>query len=90
MTSIALPRKIFQGVAKRADMFRMFDRHAMRPDRFAGDQSAVYAGEWLEIDETSYSYMLDILPPLWMPERRRFSHRFRLFVHITERKAFLA
>ena len=48
MTSIALPRKIFQGAAKRADMFRMFDRHAMRPDRFAGDQSAVYAGEWFE------------------------------------------
>lgn len=66
MTSIALPRKIFQGAAKRADMFRMFDRHAMRPDRFAGDQSAVYAGEWFEIDEISYSYMLDILPPLWM------------------------
>src|SRR3546814_752381 len=66
MTSIALPRKIFQGAAKRADMFRMFDRHAMRPDRFAGDQSAVYSGEWFEIDESSYSYMLEILPPLWM------------------------
>lgn len=66
MTSIALPRKIFQGVAKRPDMFRMFDRHTMRPDRFDSDQSAVYAGEWFEIDETSYSYMLDVLPPLWM------------------------
>ena len=31
MTSISLPRKVFQGVAKRADMFRMFDRHAQRP-----------------------------------------------------------
>ena len=48
MTSIALPRKIFQGAAKRADMFRMFDRHAMRPDRFDSDQSVVYAGEWFE------------------------------------------
>lgn len=66
MTPTTLPRKIFQGVAKRADMFRMFDRHAKRPDRFDGDQSAVYAGEWFEIDETSYSYMLDILPLLWM------------------------
>lgn len=66
MTSISLPRKVFQGVAKRADMFRMFDRHAKRPDRFDGDQSATYAGEWFEIDEASYSYMLDILPPLWM------------------------
>ena len=66
MTSISLPRKVFQAVAKRADMFRMFDRHAKRPDRFDGDQSAHYANEWFEIDETSYSYMLDILPPLWM------------------------
>ncbi|TPP06046.1 DUF1419 domain-containing protein [Rhizobium glycinendophyticum] len=66
MTSISLPRKVFQGVAKRADMFRMFDRHAKRPHRFGGDQSDTYAGEWFEIDETSYSYMLDILPPLWM------------------------
>ncbi|AYM14786.1 MULTISPECIES: DUF1419 domain-containing protein [Agrobacterium] len=66
MTSISLPRKVFQGVARRSDMFRMFDRHAKRPDRFHGDQSGVYAGEWFEIDETSYAYMLDILPPLWM------------------------
>ena len=66
MTSISLPRKVFQGVAKRTDMFRMFDRHAKRPDHFGGDQSGIYAGEWFEIDETSYTYMLDILPPLWM------------------------
>lgn len=66
MSSISLPRKVFQGVAKRAEMFRMFDRHASRPNRFDGDQSATYAGEWFEIDETSYTYMLDILPPLWM------------------------
>jgi hypothetical protein len=66
MNSIALPRKVFQGVARCADMFRLFDRHAERPDRFDADQSSVYAGEWFEIDETSYSYMLDILPPLWM------------------------
>ncbi|HEX7741246.1 MAG TPA: DUF1419 domain-containing protein [Sphingobium sp.] len=65
MTSI-IPCKIFQGVAKRSDMFRMFDRHAKRPDRFESDQSANYAGEWFEIDEVSYTYMLDILPPLWM------------------------
>lgn len=51
MTSTSLPRKIFQGVAKRADMFRLFDRHAKRPDRFDGDQSVTYAGEWFEIDE---------------------------------------
>lgn len=66
MTSISLPRKVFQGVAKRTDMFRMLDRHAKRPDRFDGDQSATYAGEWFEIDETSYRCMLDMLPPNWM------------------------
>lgn len=66
MTSISLPRKVFQGVAKRADMFRLFDRHAKRPDRLDGDRSGTYAGEWFEIDETSHTYMLDILPPLWM------------------------
>jgi hypothetical protein len=66
MTPTTPPRKVFLGVAKRADMFRMFDRHAKRPNRHDGDQSAVYAGEWFEIDEPSYSYMLDILPPLWM------------------------
>ncbi|MGV1822738.1 DUF1419 domain-containing protein [Agrobacterium sp. CG160-95] len=66
MTPTYLPRKIFQGVAKRSDMFRLFDRHRDRPNRLDGDQSGIYAGEWLEIDETSYTYMLDILPPLWM------------------------
>lgn len=65
MTSISLPRKVFQGVAKRADMFRLLDRHAKRPDRFGGDRSATYAGEWFEIEETSHTHMLDILPPLW-------------------------
>lgn len=66
MTSTTLPRKVFQGVAKRSDMFRMFDRHRNRPHRFEGEQSGVYAGEWFEINEAAYSYMLDILPPLWM------------------------
>ncbi|MBB6488458.1 DUF1419 domain-containing protein [Rhizobium lusitanum] len=66
MTLTILPRKIFQGVAKRSDMFRLFDRHAKRPNRFDSDQPAIYAGEWFEIDEVAYSYMLDILPPLWM------------------------
>ena len=46
MTSTYLPRKIFQGVAKRSDMFRLFDRHRDRPNRFYDDQSATYAGEW--------------------------------------------
>ncbi len=66
MTSITLPRKVFQGVARRSHMFRLFDRHTNRANRFEGDQSDVYAGEWFEIDEPSYIYMLDILPPLWV------------------------
>jgi hypothetical protein len=47
-------------------MFRMFDRHRDRPNRFNGDNSGVYASEWFEIDDISYSYVPDILPPLWM------------------------
>lgn len=59
-------RKVFQGVADRHHMFRMFDRHAQRPNRWEGDDSALYRGEWFEISETSRDYMLEILPPLWM------------------------
>ncbi len=43
MTSTFLLRKIFQGVAKRSDMFRLFDRHRDRHNRFDGDQSGIYA-----------------------------------------------
>ncbi|RVC58111.1 DUF1419 domain-containing protein, partial [Mesorhizobium sp. M00.F.Ca.ET.038.03.1.1] len=30
-------RKIYQGIADRRQMFRLFDRHAQRPNRFADD-----------------------------------------------------
>lgn len=59
-------RKVFQGVADRHQMFRMFDRHAQRPNRWEGDDSALYRGEWFEIGEASHDYMFEILPPLWM------------------------
>ncbi|MCO6180953.1 DUF1419 domain-containing protein [Ciceribacter sp. RN22] len=59
-------RKVFQGVADRHQMFRMFDRHAQRPNRWEGDDSALYRGEWFEISEPSRDYMLEILPPLWL------------------------
>lgn len=59
-------RKIFQGVASRQDMFRLFDRHKQRQNRFEGDDSALYAGEWFEIGEAQCNYMLDVLPPLWI------------------------
>ncbi len=59
-------RKVFQGVADRRQMFRMFDRHAQRPDRWESDDSALYRGEWFEIGESDHDHMRDILPPLWM------------------------
>ncbi len=59
-------RKVYQGVADRHQMFRMFDRHAQRPHRFDGDASALYAGEWFEIAEREHDYMFEILPPLWI------------------------
>ena len=59
-------RKIFQGVADRRQMFRMFDRHAQRPNRWNADASALYAGEWFEIGERDHDHMFEILPPLWM------------------------
>ncbi|KVK61199.1 hypothetical protein L905_11695 [Agrobacterium sp. TS43] len=46
-------------------MFRMFDRHAQRPNRWEGDDGALYRGEWFEIGEREHDYMFEILPPLW-------------------------
>lgn len=59
-------RKVFQGVASRQQMFRMFDRHAQRPNRWDGDAAPLYAGEWFEITEVEHDYMFEILPPLWI------------------------
>lgn len=59
-------RKVYEGVADRRQMFRMFDRHAQRPSRWQGDDSALYQGEWFEIDQPSHDYMFEVLPPLWM------------------------
>lgn len=59
-------RKVYQGVADRRQMFRMFDRHAQRPNRWENDDSALYRGEWFEIGQAEHDYMLEILPPLWM------------------------
>ena len=57
-------RKVFQGVADRRQMFRMFDRHAERPDRGRDDAGAVYAGEWFEIGQAEHDYMFEVLPPV--------------------------
>jgi hypothetical protein len=59
-------RKIYQGVANRQQMFRMFDRHAQRQDCFEAEADSLYAGEWFEVGRTEHDTMLDILPPLWM------------------------
>ncbi|WP_428645601.1 DUF1419 domain-containing protein [Roseibium sp.] len=59
-------RKIYFGVTDRHLMFRLFDRHAQRPERSPTGDGALYAGEWFEIDETQHDYMLNIPPPLWM------------------------
>ncbi|WP_339761730.1 DUF1419 domain-containing protein [uncultured Hoeflea sp.] len=66
MTSLAPIRKIYFGIADRRQMFRLFDRHAGRPDRWQKDDSALYAGEWFEIAQAQHDSMLEILPPLWM------------------------
>ena len=59
-------RKVYQGIADRRQMFRMFDRHAQRPNRSENDDSALYRGEWFEIGLADHDYMFEILPPLWM------------------------
>lgn len=59
-------RKIYQGVADRRQMFRMFDRRAKRPNRFEDNVGPFYSGEWFEVGRVEHDYMLDILPPLWM------------------------
>lgn len=59
-------RKVYEGVAERRQMFRMFDRHAQRANRFDDDAGVLYSGEWFEIGRAEHDYMLEILPPLWM------------------------
>jgi len=64
-TSSAI-RKIFEGVALRCEMHHMFNRHRGAPAMADGDAGDLFAGEWFEIAECDYEYMLDILPPLFM------------------------
>lgn len=59
-------RKIHFGIADRHQMFRLFDRHAQRPNRWQTDGAKLYAGEWFEIAQAQHDYMLEILPPLWI------------------------
>ncbi|MEF0944415.1 DUF1419 domain-containing protein [Rhizobium sp. BR 362] len=59
-------RKVYQGAASRQQMFRMFDRHIQRPNRWEDNAAALYSGEWFEIGEAEHDYMFEILPPLWI------------------------
>lgn len=59
-------RKIYQGIADRRQMHRLFDRHAQRPHRFEDDASPLYSGEWFELSRIEHDYMFNILPPLFM------------------------
>lgn len=66
MTTEPAIRKVFEGVATRHDMFRLFDRHSQRPNRWDDDAAPLYAGEWFEINEADHDYMFELLPPLWI------------------------
>ena len=66
MHAVPSIRKIFQGVATRHEMYRMFNRHRGDPAYGAGDCAHLFAGEPDEIAEAEHDYMLNILPPLFM------------------------
>ena len=59
-------RKVFEGVATRHEMYRMFNRHRGDPAMAEGEARRLFAGEWFEIAEAEHDYMLEILPPLFM------------------------
>jgi hypothetical protein len=58
--------KVFEGVATRHEMYRMFNRHRGNPAMAQGEARHLFAGEWFEIAEAEHDYMFEILPPLWM------------------------
>ncbi|MBR0755370.1 DUF1419 domain-containing protein [Bradyrhizobium jicamae] len=66
MHTAPIIRKIFEGVATRQEMYRMFNRHRGDPAMTGGEAHHLFAGEWFEIAECEHDYMLEILPPLWM------------------------
>ena len=82
MHTSATIRKIFQGVATRHEMYRMFDRLAQRPNRWEGDATALYAGEWFEIAQVEHDHMFEILPALRM-RREMFAMREFLTGNVT-------
>lgn len=82
MISLSPIRKVYQGMADRRQMFRLFDRHAQRPNHFGYADGSLYSGEWFELAETEHDYMFNILPPLFM-NGEMFAMREFLLGHIT-------
>lgn len=66
MHTLSAIRKVFEGVAARSEMYRMFNRHRGDPAMTQGDSQRLFAGEWFEIGPIEHDYMFEILPPLWM------------------------
>ena len=66
MTTAPAVRKVYQGIADRHQMYRMFDRYAGRVHRRADDATALYTGEWFEIGEAEHDYMFAVEAPLWI------------------------
>ncbi|MGO4562433.1 DUF1419 domain-containing protein [Mesorhizobium sp. 2RAF21] len=48
MHAVPTIRKVFQGVATRHEMYRMFNRHRGDPAYGAGECAQLFAGEWFE------------------------------------------
>lgn len=59
-------RKVFEGVATRHEMHRLFNRHRGDPAMAEAEGQHLFAGEWFEINEREHDYMFEILPPLFM------------------------
>ncbi|MCJ9730897.1 DUF1419 domain-containing protein [Bradyrhizobium sp. PRIMUS42] len=85
-TSLTI-RKVFEGVATRHEMHRMFNRHRGNPAMAKGGAGHLFAGEWFEIAESEHDCMFEILPPLWM---RADMFAMREFMTASVTSVFLA
>ncbi|TCM48331.1 uncharacterized protein DUF1419 [Rhizobium sp. PP-F2F-G48] len=66
MTVPTAPRKVFEGLASRAEFYAMMNRHNQAPCGERRMSGGLYAGEWFEISEADHDRMFDILPPLFL------------------------
>lgn len=58
-------RKIAAGVVTNREMYALFRRYDGSPFNETRLSGALWAGEWFEIEEASYDYMLGLIPPLF-------------------------